>query len=71
MKIQDETKDYWRWKMIRCTSDFINNPNEENTKLLEDLMKNYISYQNVQENCDDTAMFEPHPAEFVCSIGLY
>lgn len=65
-----DNKGYWRWRMVRQVSDFINDPREKNAKLLIELIEAYPSIHRELETSDHIMAIQPDPAEFVCSVGI-
>ncbi|MGH8557053.1 MAG: hypothetical protein ACRESZ_06240 [Methylococcales bacterium] len=65
-----EIQDYWRWKLIRQVSNFINDPGEENTELLLQMIE---SYPNIHRNLNSSGTpmrIEPTAADFMCTMEM-
>lgn len=65
-----EIKDYWRWKMVRQISDYINNPDERNNAVLKNMIDTYPSINSEMKETSKVFSVQPAPADFVCTLDL-
>ncbi|MGR9108973.1 MAG: hypothetical protein ACU843_18825 [Gammaproteobacteria bacterium] len=67
---RSEVQDYWRWKMVRQLSDFINDPGEQNTGALLQLIEAYPKISRSLAVPGTRLRIEPPAADFVCTMDL-
>lgn len=60
-----EIQDYWRWKLVRQVSTFINDPGEQNTQALLEMIE---TYPQINRNLESCFRIEPPAAPFVCTL---
>lgn len=65
--ISREIQDYWRWKLARQVSTFINDPVEQNTQAI---LETIDTYREINRNLDTCMQIEPPAAAFVCTLDM-
>ncbi len=63
-----ELQEYWRWKMVRQVSTFINDPDAPNTETLLEMIRTYPDVKQSINTPDSSIRIEPPAAYFVCAI---
>jgi hypothetical protein len=61
-----EIQDYWRWQLIRQLSGFINDPSDQNTELLLEMIEDYSKVKQSLLAGGRNARMEPAAADFAC-----
>lgn len=65
-----EIQDYWRWKLVRQVSDFINDPDKQNTEILLRMIEAYPKVKQSLRVPGSRARIEPAAADFVCTMDI-
>lgn len=65
-----EIQDYWRWKLVRQVSNFINDPGEENTEALLEMIETYPKISQGLAIPGQKFRIEPPAADFVCTMDM-
>lgn len=65
---RSEIQDYWRWKLVRQVSCFINDPGRQNTEVLLEMIENYPKVSQRLAPAGNRFRLEPAAADFVCTM---
>ncbi|MCI0654040.1 MAG: hypothetical protein L0Y39_06135 [Methylococcaceae bacterium] len=65
-----EIQDYWRWKLVRQVSHFINDPGEENAELLLEMIESYPKIHQNLNSPGSRIRIEPVAADFMCTMEM-
>ena len=67
---RSEMQDYWRWKLFRQVSCFINDPDEQNTEVLLQMIEAYPKISQRLTVPGSRMRIEPAAADFVCTMDM-
>ncbi|MCI0734263.1 MAG: hypothetical protein L0Y38_10650 [Methylococcaceae bacterium] len=67
---RSDIQDYWRWKLVRQVSYFINDPGDQNTEALLDMIEVYPKVNQSLAVPGNRVRIEPAAADFVCTMDM-